>query len=134
MTTLSGAHAGCGGTDATYCSKGFYGRGTCNGIDQLPIFEQPWEHAPIEILAVSISLRADIPPGSGYVFAGNSFDPDIMAFQIGTGATTRTFMPGHAFVLPAAGPNAPHIDLHVSCTTPPPRPILFDFGRSFNPL
>lgn len=121
------AHAGCGGTPATYCSKSFMAVGDCPApsTDVVAILKEPWEKQPIEILAVTVGLRILGPSVRPYVFAGNSEDPDVMLLQIGTGSTTKQFAPGHGFILSGSHPDAPHVDLHVGCSNGPAPPSLW---------
>ena len=72
------------------CSLTLYGTGTCNGQDQLPLtgtnsgqgWQNPWEPFPIQIKGVAITTfqdpRKDLNQFE-YIFAGNSYTPDIMA-------------------------------------------------------
>jgi hypothetical protein len=117
------AASGCGGGGWTYCSKYMHGAGLCDGADQVPILQPAWEPFSIEILSVTVALRTGLGLGWAYAFAGNNDDPDVMLFQAGAGSTTKQFKPGHAFTLRPAGPNAPHVDLHISCSTIQPTPL-----------
>jgi hypothetical protein len=100
--------------------------GVCSGLDQLPILAPAWEDKPIRIRAVTIGLQIsprwrDIifgRPTDGYVFAGNSYVPDIMALHLGPGTVTNVLAPEIAFLLPAKGPTVDdhtHVDTHVNC-------------------
>jgi hypothetical protein len=110
------------------CGRHFVAEGVCNGDDQLPILSPAWEDRPIRIRSVTVGLQIigwrlrDVVRGfrpSGYIFAGNSYVPDIMALQLGPGATTNVLPSEIAFLLPGKGPNVDphtHVDAHVSCS------------------
>jgi len=122
---------GCG---FSFCTKHWMGSGICDGTDQLPILEPPWEPRPISIVGVTIAVRTtgsyekhlhrwwrSSTPQSFYAYAGNSFVPDVMLFRISEGSETVMYPPPLAFKLPAATEEMrttrlPHIDLHVSCS------------------
>lgn len=101
------------------CSRAFTAHGVCSGLDDLPILEPAWEDQPITITSVTIGLRLWDSRGgaTGTLFAGNSYVPDVMALQIGPGATTRSFGPREVFTLPGKPPSPHyHVDLHMDCT------------------
>jgi hypothetical protein len=108
-------------------SKTWIATGLCNGIDETPILQTPWEDTAISIIGVGIGLtiNTDAPDPGTYVFGGNSFVPDPMALHMGTGSETIMYPNGESFPFPAAGDGTePHVDAHVSCSTPllPPEP------------
>jgi len=70
------ASADCYGSETTLCSQIFYGSGVCDGIDQVPILERPWEPVAIEIVGVTVGLKIWGAGERGYIFAGNSYSPD----------------------------------------------------------
>src|SRR6516165_6384769 len=115
------------------CSLTVIGRGACTGQDQLPLvdtnapgkgWEEPWEPYPILFKAVSILILQEpqdlgTPTVFRYIFAGNSYTPDIMA-EFGAYATSQIVqIPGNGMPFPAQGqqtwPGGNHIDLHVNC-------------------
>jgi hypothetical protein len=108
-------------------SKTFIGQGLCDGKDQVAIKEQPWEDRPITIRGVTIGLLTQPPTAMAYAFAGNSFMPDVIALQIGPGASPPSLPAGITFSLPGHtdSPDV-HVDAHVSCAAaaldPPPAP------------
>lgn len=112
------------GSHSTLCSKTFFAEGECDGADRVVVLREPWESSPIEIAGVTIALSTPAPVPTGYVFAGNSFAADVMAFQLDRGSSTIMFPPGAGFALPAAhaGGAEAHVDLHVACATPPVAP------------
>jgi len=131
------AHAGCQGTDFTFCSKTFYATARCDGQDQLasiarnhcsggpkacpycesgqdcPLIEA-WEPTAIIIVGVEITILGGSNALS-YAYAGNGHHPNQMAF-LGAGQShTRSFFPaGTGFRLPPSGTHG-YINLHVSC-------------------
>ena len=98
-------------TGKLLCTKTFHGQGKCDGKDQLPILEDLWEPEPISIVGTSIRWWASSDVHVNYVFAGNSYTPDVMNWLGGPGASTVMFPAG--LVMPL-GPKK-HVDLHVSC-------------------
>lgn len=131
------AQAGCQGTDFNFCSKTFLATARCDGQDQLasiarnhcplgpkacyqcesgencPLIEA-WEPTPITIVGVEITILE----GSNalqYVYAGNGYHPNQMAFLgAGQSHTRQFFPPGTGFKLPPSG-TLGYINLHVSC-------------------
>lgn len=111
-------------TKELLCSRNFYASGTCDGQDQLAMLAgprvaatqmvQPWEPVPITIVGYQIVL---FEGAMQYVFAGNSYTPDIMGW-LGSGQSAHgDFYPaGTGFAFPAAGADV-HLDLHFSCRT-----------------
>ena len=117
----------CRATGTEMCSKTFYGGGTCNNVDQLPILETPWEDRAIRIVGVSFTIEMQKPgffkrtfnkPEKAYSSAGNSHSPDIMMTMMGEGTTPSPFFPaGTYFSFPGKkDAEDPHVDLHVQCT------------------
>ena len=78
----------------------------------------PWEPVAIEIVGVTVGLKIWGPGERGYIFAGNSYSPDVMLFHVGEGSETVMFPKGLSFYLPpkAAHVDASvHVDEHVLC-------------------
>lgn len=116
VVTATAAHAqSCAASGSPGCSRAFYGAGTCDGQDNIPINQNAWESKPIFITGIDIAAFQVPPGGFQYVFAGNSFTPDVMAF-IGNGSTQiqKTFPLGSEMLFASPG----HVDLHVACATP----------------
>jgi len=109
------------------CSLTLYGTGTCNGQDQLPLtgtnsgqgWQNPWEPFPIQIKGVAITTFQDPSKDLNqfeYIFAGNSYTPDIMAILGGYSQNQTVMFPGAGFPFPPIGtPGNNHVDLHVNC-------------------
>ena len=120
LLLISSVHASadCYGSETTLCSQIFYGSGVCDGTDQVPILERPWEPVAIEIVGVTVGLKIWGAGERGYIFAGNSYSPDVMLFHVGEGSETVMFPKGLSFYLPpkAAHVDASvHVDEHVLC-------------------
>jgi hypothetical protein len=125
ISPSAGTEQTCG--QFKFCSRQFFANGTCDGKDQVPILAPAWEASPITIRGVTIGLQTQGRPlwnrltgiePSSYAFAGNSYVPDVMPLQVGTGTTTVQFPADATFTLPAKGTEVnPHIhlDAHVSC-------------------
>jgi hypothetical protein len=95
------------------CTGEFAAQGTCDGHDQIAI-QQPWEKADVTIHQVVPALRLDgAQPTAGIVQVGNSAQNDIMAIQVGTGATPTRLDP--PFKLPARIDAHTHVDAHITC-------------------
>jgi hypothetical protein len=125
LFSASSASIACGGGDFKFCSKVFYARGECSGLDGTPIFTGPWEESNIAIAGVTIGLNVAgqrwrdwllRQPVNAYAFAGNSVNPDVMALQVGSGSTTVMYPEGRTFFFPADGSKGEHLDLHVACS------------------
>src|SRR5665213_3362424 len=96
-------------SSAQFHSKTFIATGFCDGLDQVPILERPWEKVPIIIVGAAVGLMLDSPSPNAYAFAGNSYVPDVMALRIGAGSETVMYPADHGFALPAGGSvNPPH--------------------------
>jgi hypothetical protein len=137
-----------GGAQTTMHSATFWGDGsgkfvsdTCrilphdcnvalNGTDALPILINPWEPVSINIHCVELVFLPNQPVSSEtYLFAGNSYSPDVMVSAIpgpdGAARAGLCYPPGISFPFPAAAPSAapnspgqndfalPHLDVHV---------------------
>lgn len=112
-------------------SKTFYATGQCTGVEQVAILQPPWESAPIRIVGIGIGLQLDSLPSNAYIFAGNSYVPDLMALHVGAGSETVMYPAKSGFALPAADVDpASHVDAHVSCSTPPPPLAPWTIGAS----
>src|SRR5207248_2990905 len=96
-----------GSARAELRSKTFTANGLCDGHDQVSILAEPWESAPIAIVGVAVGLELDVPTPNAYVFAGNSYVPDVMALRIGAGSESVMYPAGHAFPFPGLGPEPP---------------------------
>jgi hypothetical protein len=151
LVAAAPADAGCQGSNFIFCSKNFFARAVCDGKDQLAAISdnhcpagqtcahcpsgkdcpliQPWEPVPIEIRGVEIALSWG---ALNYAFAGNNYQPDVMAFM-GAGQTHRQqwFPEGLSFTMPATGSvgGSPHIDLHVSCPKASAKRCVFCWKR-----
>lgn len=103
-----------------FCEQHFSAEGSCSGIDQLPIVETPWEKTAISIRGVTIAFLAG-GISSGYVFAGNSYNHDVMAWldPVHEGIVRQWFPAGLAFQFPGLAQESAsarsRIDLHVRC-------------------
>ncbi len=96
--------------------------GKCTGGDQVAILMPPWEPSPITIRAASASgiVQSVGHPVALYVFAGNSFTPDVMAGKVfGAGADQAAATAAQSFPVDAGMPldtePASHIDAHLWC-------------------
>jgi len=102
---------------ATLYERHWHGDGVCSGQDQVPLFNQNWERAPLSIVRAEIVFQPDGTVGANsYVYAGDSTPgSDIMAYGLaehGTGFIAASPMPpGTAMPLGVAN----HVDLHVGC-------------------
>ena len=124
-TTCQGVTISPASSDRLLCSKNFYASGTCTGGDVLAKladnagfpntqFVTPWELGPISIVGISfLDLQGNL--AAGYVLAGNSYTPDIMAAFSGNRANTVFFPSGMSFQFPGPSATPPHIDLHTTC-------------------
>lgn len=107
----------------TLYSKTFYGKGECDGHDNVLFMAEPWEKSPITILGVSISHLTVPAVQTAYAFAGSSNpeDGDVLARVDGMGGATNWYPPGTGFAFPGTGQhNPPHLDAHAWCLGAPP--------------
>src|SRR5262249_32704149 len=100
ISSVQAPAADCHGSETTLCSNIFSGSGICDGTDQVSILAPPWEPLPIEIVGVAVGLKIWGAGDRGYIFAGNSYSPDVMLFHVGDGSETVMFPKGLSFYLP----------------------------------
>ena len=116
-----------------------------NGEDALPILVNPWEPVSINIHCVELLFLSNKPVSARtYLFAGNSFSPDVMVSATpgpddSPARASLCYPTGISFPFPAAAPAAPankpgqndfglpHLDVHV-IGEPAPRSVLWPFG------
>jgi hypothetical protein len=103
-----------------FCEQHFSAHDNCSGADQLPIIEMPWEQSQVSIRGVTLVFIAE-RVASGYVFAGNSFNHDVMAWldPAREGTIRQWFPDGLSFQFPGIADelatSRSRVDLHVLC-------------------
>lgn len=127
MSRASAATATCAGETyltapdgRVFCEQHFYVQNSCEAQDQLAVVETPWEQKQISIRGVTIAFIAQ-GITSGYAFAGNSFNHDIMAWldPAHERVVRQWFPDGLSFQFPGIEEETPsmrsRVDLHVQC-------------------
>lgn len=103
-----------------FCEQHFYFTGSCSGSDQLPSVNSPWEERQISIRGVTVAFMAQ-GITSGYVYAGNSYNHDVMTWLDPTreGVVRSWFPDGLSFQFPGIDDekqgSRSRADLHVLC-------------------
>ena len=127
MSQATAARANCAGESyltapdgLVFCKQHFPVQGSSSGRARLAAVQTACEKAQISIRGVTIAF---ISPGftTGYVFSGNSFNHDTMAWlDPGREVVVRQWFPdGLSFQFPGLAEERPStrsgVDLHVQC-------------------
>ena len=121
-----------------FCEQHWFAQAECSGQDQLPLGSghpnptttiiplppgpggvvPPWESSSISIRKVTIVFMHEAGTiKNGYVFAGNNYTHDVMAWldPVREGRVTESYPDGLSFQLPDKSNVNNWIDLHVMC-------------------